>query len=158
MTELASKSMQEFKVIPHEGIGPAQLAMTRDQIREALGEPSHVQSAHEKWGIQFPDKDFFYRNAFQVSYDSEMRAEFIEVTSEADYVVTFDGLDVHRAPPADVIAAIERHGELDRTEREYPVNLWFPDLHLNLYREHSEEDNFDTIGISTPEYKTETEG
>ncbi len=145
--------MQEFLVKPHEGIGPARLGMTREEIRRALGQPSHVQEAHEKWGIKFPNKDFFCKNAFQVSYDDDMQAEFIEVASESEYEVTFEGVDVHRSAPQDVIAAIECFGEVDREQREYPVNLWFPSLHLSLYREHSDEDRFDAVGVSTSTYR-----
>lgn len=134
-------------MIPHKSIGPVELGMTRQQVRVLLGEPSAVQVAHEEWGIQFPDKDYFHNNAFQVSYDSDMRAEFIEASADAAYRVTFDGVPVHEAEPSDVVAAISQHASVDVEEREYPVNLWFPDLRLNLYREHSENDKFNTIGI-----------
>ena len=142
----------EFKVIPNKSIGPAQLGMSREQIRKVMGEPSAVQDAYEKWGIHFPNKDFFYKNAFQVSYDKEMKAEFIEVSAESDYVVTFDGLPIHESSPEIVISTISKYGEVDKTEKEYPINLWFPSLNINLYREHSADDKFDTVGVCTPAY------
>ena len=143
--------MLEFNVIPHRSIGPIELGMPRQQIRALLGEPSAVQVAHEKWGIQFPDKDSFYNNAFQVSYDSDLNADFIEASADSAFRVTFDGIPVHDSEPSLVVNAISKHASVDREEREYPLNMWFPDLHLNLYREHSEHDKFDTIGISKGE-------
>jgi hypothetical protein len=143
--------MHRFNVIPHKSIGPVELGMSRQQVRALLGEPSAVQVAHEKWDIQFPDKDYFYNNAFQVSYDSDLNADFIEAAADPAYRVTFDGIPVHESEPSVVFDAISKHASVDREEREYPLNLWFPELHLNLYREHSEYDKFDTIGISKAE-------
>lgn len=60
--------MQEFKVMPCRSIGPIRLGMGRDEVRRILGEPSSVEVAHEKWGIPWPDRDFFFNNGFQVSY------------------------------------------------------------------------------------------
>ncbi|MCA9030342.1 MAG: hypothetical protein KDA66_06000 [Planctomycetaceae bacterium] len=140
--------MRQFNVIPRKSIGPVELGMTRQQIRGLLGEPSAVQVAYEKWGIEFPDKDFFYNNAFQVSYDSGLHADFIEAAADPAYRVTFDGIPVHDSEPSLLVDAISKHASIDREEREYPLNLWFPDIGLNLYREHSEFDKFETIGIS----------
>jgi len=145
--------MREFKVIPHRSIGPISLGMTRDEVRRILGKPSSVEAAHEKWGIHWPDRDFFFNNAFQVTYDAEFETVHIEVCATPDYIVTFDGIRVHDSPPQEVVDALRKHAKVDDQHREYPTNLWFPDLDLNLYREHSDEDEFDTIGISLPKSK-----
>ena len=91
--------MKEYKVIPHKSIGPVQLGMSRNEVREILGEPSYIEDAHVKWEINFPDKDCFFNNAFQISYDANLKAEFIEISAEPDYTVTFDGISVHSAQP-----------------------------------------------------------
>ena len=96
----AQTVMRQFNVIPHRSIGPIKLGMTRQQVRELLGEPSAVQVAHEKWGIQFPDKDYFFNNAFQVSYDADLHAELIEAAADPAYRVTFDGIPVHDSEPS----------------------------------------------------------
>lgn len=142
--------MQEFKVIPHQSIGPIHLGMLRDNVRQIFGSPNSVEQAHVKWGIHWPDRDFFFRNAFQVTYNSELEVTHIEVASEPDYVVTFAGINVHAANPREVIAALEKLAPVDNEFREYPVNLWFPDLDLNLFRSQTNDGNFETIGISIP--------
>jgi hypothetical protein len=147
------KPMQELLVKPHVGIGPARLGMTREEIRGVLGEPSHAEEAHERCGIAFPHKDYFYENAFQVSYDDEMKAEFIEVSSNSKFTVIFDGVDIHRSEPDQVIAAIEQHDQPDAEDWEYPLIRLYHGLHLSLYREHSDEDRFDGIGVSTATYR-----
>ena len=150
--------MREFKVIPYKAIGPAKLGMTRAEIRKVLGEPSSVEEAHVKWGIEFPDKDYFFKNAFQVSYDANLKAEFIEISGEDGYIVTFDGIPVHSSPPEEVLAAIRKHAQPDESDSEYPTNQFFPDLDLSLYREHSNEDRFDAIGISSRNYGRNEDG
>ncbi len=62
--------------------------------------------------------------------------------------MTFDRVSVHDASPQEVIDAIGKHAAVDDQQREYPTNLRFPALDVNLYREHSDVDKFDTIGIS----------
>ena len=150
--------VREFNVIPHEAIGPARLGMARDEVREVLGTPSHVENAHVWYDIPFPDKDCFFRNAFQVHYDADLKAEFIEASAEDAFVVTFDGVPVHESDPEDVLSAIKKHAEPDLTDPEYPLNQFFPALDLSLYREHSEEDRFDAIGISTRDYRKDGRG
>jgi hypothetical protein len=150
--------MKEFKVIPHQSIGPAWLGMTRDEIRGVLGTPSCVEEAHVKWDIQFSNKDCFFNNTSQVSYDTDLKAEFIEASSEPDFTVTFDNVPVHESPPEKVLMAIGKHAEPDVTDSEYPVNQFFPDLGLSLYREQSEEGHFDAIGISTRDDRKKEKG
>ncbi len=145
--------MNEFKVIPHKGIGPVDLGMTREQVRAVLGAPSHEDAAREKWGISFPAKDYVLNNAFQVSYDSEMNVEFIEAGSDPAFEVTIDGVPVHSSSPETVLAAIREHAEPDESDDEYPTNQLFPDLELSLFREHGERDRFDAIGISVRGYR-----
>ncbi|HAH46851.1 hypothetical protein [Gimesia sp.] len=147
--------MLTFEVKPRHSIGPVHLGMSREDVRSILGEPSYVQNAYENWGIHFPDKDCFFKNAFQVSYNLELSANFIEVSAESNYLVTFDKIPVHDAAPHHIIAALSQHDKYDETEKEYPTNLWFPKLYLNLYRSHSEFDKFETIGICTPEFAVE---
>jgi len=145
--------MNEFKAVPHSGVGPVQLGMPRKEIREILGEPSAVDVACKQWGIEFPDKDCFCGNALQVSYDASLRAELIEVaSSESEYTVTFDGVPVHTAPPDTVIAAVKKHGAPDVHDSEYPTNLLFRDLDLALYRDHAAVKFFTIIGIARRGY------
>jgi hypothetical protein len=146
--------MVEFKIIPHEAIGPARLGMTREEIRKIFGNPVHIEVTYVQSGIRFPDRDsFFSHGGFQVHYDSDLRVEFIEVAAEPDYMITFDGIPIHDSAPGKVVAAIQKYDEPDMTRRGYPTNLLFSALDLSLYREHSDKEPFDTVGISTKEYR-----
>jgi hypothetical protein len=152
------ENMKEIKIILHESIGPARLGMTRDEIRGVLGTPSRVEDARVQWDLQWPDKDYFFNNAFQVNYDADLKAEFIEVASEPDFIVTFDGVPVHDSSPEVLLGAINKHAKADLTDTEYPLNQYFPDIALTLFREHSDEDSFDAIGIGTEDFYKKGEG
>ncbi|QDV17803.1 hypothetical protein Pan153_24580 [Gimesia panareensis] len=144
--------MHHWEVIPLESIGPVQLGMSQEEVRAVLGEPSHTEQAREKWGLSFPDRDCFFRNAFQVSYNQELRADFIAVSQDRDYIVTYEGLAVHTTPAPELVRAISRQASFDESYREHPRNYWFPKLYLNLFRSDGESEFFDTMGICTPEF------
>ncbi len=145
--------MEQFPVVPHDSIGPARLGSTRGEIRRVLGPTSATQEPHERWGIKFPAKDYFFDNAFQVSYDERETAEFIEVSSHESFVATFDGIPVHSSSADTVLAAIRMHASPDETAREYPGNQCFPALDLTIYREQS-NDFIDAIGIGRRGFTT----
>lgn len=144
--------MYEFKVISFKSIGPAKLGMSREQIREVLGVPYSIEEAEERSGINWPDTDYYFRNALRVSYNDNLMVDNIEISSEPDYVVTFEGMSVLEVHPDAVIMHLKKYGEIDESYAEYPVNIWIPSLCLNLFRTHSVEDKFDTIGICTLEF------
>lgn len=147
--------MNTYTVTPHHSIGPIRLGMTRGEVRLVFGEPSAVQEAHEKWGIKFPDKDYFFDNAFQVSYSKSGLVDFIETAKHQSYRIEYLGFDVHRDSPEFVIKEIEKIDALNRDSPEYPCNQMFKGLDVSIYREHSEKDHIDAFGISTQEYGRE---
>ncbi|MBI3272388.1 MAG: hypothetical protein HYZ53_25575 [Planctomycetes bacterium] len=144
-------------LIHHDSLGPVRLGASRDEIRRALGPPSHTQEPHEQWGIHFHAKDYFFDNALQVSYDDDQVAEFIEASHHDSFVVTFDGVPVHSSPAEEVLATIRRHAKPDEDDREYPCNQTFPALDLTIYREHREDAQIEAIGIGRLGY-TSREG
>ena len=143
--------MKEFEIRPHRGFGPVLLGMHRDEVRSVLGRPTHVQEAHEKWGIQFPDRDDFFDSALQVRYDSDLRVEFIEAAPSAHFSATYQALDVHRTGAERVLKHVEKDAQPDRDDPEFPCNPIFPALDLTVYR-GSEDDPIRAIGLGIPGY------
>ena len=74
---------KEFPVIPEKSIGPISLGMKKSEVRKILGEPEYVEEAHEKWGIQFPDKDCFCESCFQVRYTKEKEVGDIQASASS---------------------------------------------------------------------------
>lgn len=138
--------MKIYEVEPYIGIGPIKLGMTRQAVRELLGEPSTIQNAYENWGIKFPDKDYYYESCFQISYSEIGCVNFIEVFMHAKYSVVYLGLDVHRIDATRVIAEIGKVAVPDAQAWEYPLNQDFPDIDVRIYRE--EMDRIKAFGLS----------
>ncbi len=143
----------QFEVIPGKSLGPISLAMTRDAVRAVLGTPSYVEAAYERWGISFPDKDCYSDAALQIRYSASGRVEDIQASSHDDFVVLFDGCDVHASTVEKIAAVVSCRGSLDRTTREFPHTYWYPSLGIALWRERSDSDRFDTINLTLPEKK-----
>lgn len=139
--------MRQFVLKCHDSLGPVKLGMNMQQVHAVLGQPCHSAEPHERWGIAFPAKDYFFDNAFQVNYDSNGNVEFVEAAAHDSYVVTFDEIPVHTSQATAVLEAIRRHGAPDENDREYPCNQVFRDLDLTIYREHGENDLIDAIGV-----------
>ncbi len=144
--------MKNFIVVPHSCIGPIQLRASPDEVRKNIGDPEITEEAHEKWGIEFPAKDYFFEASLQVSYDREMKVDCIVAAQHVSYRVIFDGVVVHDLPVVDMISVVRRYCEPDRADEEYPVNQIFKKLDLTLYREHSEKKRFTAIGIGIKDY------
>ncbi len=146
------RNMIEYRVVPHDSIGPVRLGMSRNDVRLALGEPSISEKAEIRWGIPFPDKDYYFDNSFTVNYDKSLNVEFIEVSSNPNYIVTFDGIDVHNSPPKKVITSIRKYSATIKKDDEYPVNQIYIDLDLGIFRENVDEDHINSIGIGIEGY------
>ncbi|MEO3879468.1 hypothetical protein [Rheinheimera fenheensis] len=146
--------MNNYEVEPYVGIGPVKLGMTRREVRELMGEPSAVQDAYEKWGIKFPDKDYFYENCFQISYSERGTVNFIEASMNFRYCVVYLGLDVHRTAADKVISQIQKIASPDMTAREYPMNQLFPEIDVSIYREEMER--IEAFGISISGYRNKS--
>lgn len=142
--------MEKYQVEPYVGIGPVRLGMTRPDVRKAMGEPSAVQDVYEKWGIRFPDKDYFYENCFQISYSDQGTVNFIEASMNVRYSVVYLGLDVHRTTADKFISEIQKIASPDIRALEYPMNLLFPEIDVSIYREDMER--IEAFGISISGY------
>ena len=53
--------MKDFDIVPHQGIGPIPLGMTREEVREVFGTPDHTHNERDwflrGFGVDFDDDD-----------------------------------------------------------------------------------------------------
>lgn len=75
----------QFEINPHIGIGPVKLGMSREEVKAALGAKNHSHSEGEL--------DYYFENAFQIEF-VDNKADFIGVSDEPDYTVTYEGVNV----------------------------------------------------------------
>lgn len=140
---------KEYAVIPGSSIGPIRLGMSKTEVRLVMGKPDYVEAAHEKWGIEFPDKDCFADSCIQVRY-LDGKADDLQFSSHPDYVCTLSGLAVHETTVEIISEVIEKISPCDREEEEFPHTYSYPGIGLSLWREDLEKLHFATLNLTHP--------
>ena len=149
--------MKVYIIEPQVGVAPVRLGMTRDQVRQAMPEPS-------KSFLKTPDSehetDAFDQSAFQVFYKGEPPlVEFIELSRCPHFRVFFEKLSIFDTPADHVLETLVRRYDYDSENLKTPCNVIFHELQMTLWRPHipsspDEEEGryFATVGIGTSGY------
>jgi hypothetical protein len=145
-----------YEVIPHRGVGPVRLSMSRAQCRAAMGEPPHV---FRKTLDSAVTTDAWHRNSFQVFYDPAERVEYVELAKGPEVEPVLDGVPVLRVPADEAVGHIVRVAAFDESDPELPYSYVFQALDLALWRptlpedEHDREGRtFSTVGVGVRGY------
>ncbi len=154
--------MDAFTVYPLAGVGPVGLGMSRQQVREALGVPV---TEFRKTLSDACLTDAFLDSTFQVFYDKDDRAEFIELSRGGPVAVLWEGVSVFEERADDLAVRVSQVADLDPDQPEQGYAFVFPKLELSLWRQcmpeagedADEEDEelgayFDTIGVGRRGY------
>ncbi len=131
--------MRIWRLIPGEAIGPLRIDMERERVHELLGAPSAVKAAHKKWGISFPETDYFWENSLQITY-ADNRVDFIGANRGGPFDLLWEERSLFSIPFTEIAKAISLYTPVDTTEAEYPTTWRFPAWGLCLWRSCSEED------------------
>jgi hypothetical protein len=149
--------MTTYDVVPHQGVGPVRLGMTRAESRAAMGLP--VQSL----GTGQAARDLYLDATFQVSFDEAGRVEYIELSHGGPFIARYDSADVFATDADTLVGLIRRQAAYDEDDPECGYSYIFPALQLSVWRpvmpEDEDEDEDDeegrrflTIGIGKPGY------
>ena len=146
-----------YEAIPHVGVGPVKLGMTREEVHRVMPGPCEsflkgLNSEHET--------DAFHDSGFQVFYGGEGPVvEYIELSREAGFRVLYRGVDVFATPADQVVAHVSGDAAFDPTDPELGYAYIVPDLDLSLWRpvlpetpEDPEGREFSTIGVGVAGY------
>ena len=139
----------EYAVNPGVSIGPILLDRPREEVREILGEPDYVEAAHERWGIEFPDKDCFVESCIQVRY-LDNKVDDIQLSGHSDFICTLAGIPVHDSTVEEVASAAEGISPRDREAKEFPFTYSYPGIGLSFWREDADKHHFDTVNLTKP--------
>jgi hypothetical protein len=151
-----------YEVVPHEGVGPVRLGMTREAAREAM----------ERAGVPLPPVrvetpvDVYHDAGFQVSYDASGIVEYIELSRGGAFVARYGGVDVFTTPADELVALVAKTTSYDPDDPEPGYTYLFPALDLSLWRpvlpedceEEDQPDEYDcgrvftTIGVGRQGY------
>lgn len=149
--------MTSYEVIPHIGVGPVRLGMTREEVRRAMPGPCEsflkgLNARHET--------DAFHDGGFQVFYGGEGPvAEYIELSRDSGFRAVYRDVDVFETPADSLLAHISGDATSDPEDRESGYAYIFDNLDLSLWRpvlpgspEDSAGREFSTIGIGVVGY------
>ena len=146
-----------YEVMPHIGVGPVKLGMSREKVRGIM--PSPCQAFLKGQNAEH-ETDAFHDCGFQVCYGGESPvAEFIELSRESGFRVIYRGVDIFATPADQVLAHVSNDAPYDPADPELGYSYIFPDLDLSLWRpvvpaspEDQEGREFLTIGVGAVGY------
>jgi hypothetical protein len=125
-----------YDVVPHEGVGPVRLGMSREAAREAM----------ERAGVPLPPvhvetpRDDYHDAGFQVSYDESGMVEYIERGRSGPFVARYCGVDVFTTPADALVTFVSDTAPYDPDDPELGYTYLFRALDLSLWRPVLPED------------------
>ncbi len=143
--------METFKIMPHKGVGPIQLGMSREKVHAIFGQPQTVYDQRET-----------YLNGFMVDFDADNLVEFIELARSPHFRAELRGKCLHETPADDAVAFLSQFGATIETDTEPGYSYVFIDLQMSLWRgvlpgrNQSENDPsgrfFEAVGVAVEGY------
>jgi len=122
--------MFTFVVEPKKGIGPIQLGMSKEEVDICM----------EEYDTKYYDLQrvkHFFKNTFEVEYDTEGKVIFIEVSSyvgNEKLSFTFMNIDVFETKVDELVEKIDKISPYDRNDWELGYTYHFPELQLCFWR------------------------
>jgi hypothetical protein len=127
----------QLKIVPHVGIGPVRLGMTRAEVAAALAVVPNALPGHTERG---PSKvDCYLRASIQIMFEKDETASLIEVACDPSTLCTYKGHDVFDLSGPElfaILAADDLSGEHLYNSSEYV----FPELMVALWDADSQYD------------------
>lgn len=131
LKNLFKKVSHQFEIVPHVGILPVRLGMTREEVEQVMRTHGHRPSSQcrsNSYGVI----DYFIENSFQVSSDLAGRVNFIGISPHPEFSVTLHGKDVFRNDSVTIFRHIQKISGGDYLAYNSNDHL-FRDLILTLY-------------------------
>jgi len=118
--------MKHLVLDPHVGIGPIKLGTMRSDVRSAMS------GAGYGLDVEKASVDYFCDSSIQVEYQEDGAASFIGVSSNADILLTCEGVDLFDTEAKKAFAFLadrDQSGDHQFSEFEYV----FPSQIITLY-------------------------
>jgi hypothetical protein len=151
--------MVDYKVLPHQGIGPVLLRMSQEDVRRVMGVPRVSLPLRGR----LAPEEYYDSFGFKIEYDFDSRVRFIEVGPHNQARFLYSGCSVFETKADDLIRLIDADASIDTSHPEFPTLVVFPSLELALWRrclpeESGGEDGtyFDTLAIGVSGYFNRT--
>jgi hypothetical protein len=144
-----------FALVPLKSAGDILIGMTRDEVRAVMCEEP---KAFAKTPNAERLTDGFHDLCVQVFYDSDDRAEYIELSRDSLIDPELEGLPIFNTPAADLVMRLGREADFYSDSEDDPTDVVFPDLSISLWRPFGDDPEdpdsrfFRTVGIGRAAY------
>lgn len=140
--------MTTYKIVPHQGIGPVQLGMSRTEVRSAVP-AAHRSFRRSQWSEY--ETDAFEQAGFYVSYTgARPQVAFIEVASVSGVKFILSGLDPFAESAEVLLKALQAETEV--VEKERGSSFILPQWDVSLWRQAVKEKRFEAVGAGGKGY------
>ncbi|MBK1884624.1 hypothetical protein JIN85_19565 [Luteolibacter pohnpeiensis] len=145
----------EFNLVPLYSVGDIRIGMARAEVRAAMSEEP---KAFLKTPTSERPTDAFQELCVQVYYDSDDRAEYIEISRAPSIHPQLDGAHVFEIPATELVQQLGRDADYDSDSEDDPTDVVFPGLSLSLWRPYGDDPDdpesryFATVGIGRVGY------
>ena len=121
------------EAIPHVGVGPVKLGMTREEVHRVMPGPreSFHKDSNDEYETQMPSTTADSRSSTVVR---GLSWSISSCPREASFRVLYRGVDVFATPADQVLAHVSGDAAFDPTDPELGYAYIFPDLDLSLWR------------------------
>jgi len=138
-----------LSIKPLEGVGKVKFGMSSHEISEILSKtPSKF---YRIIGLE-PQTDAYFNSSFQIDYNNKGECVFIEISSNKNYDVLFNGINVFKTNAQDLIKITSKVEDYDHNHPELGFSYIFLKLELSLWRERDRDKYFTTIGVGNKGY------
>ncbi len=148
--------MPRYEVVPHVGIGPVRLGMSRTESRAVMAAGGQEPDPFRKTAESTQETDAYHRSAFQVFFDDAGYVEYVELSrGERSCVPLYRGHRILTLPADAALAVLAADAPFDPTDEQVPYSYTFPALELAVWRpalSGRDGRTFATIGVGRPGY------
>ena len=122
-----------LEIIPHIGIGPVKLGMSREQVKVALGEPNYSGSNK--------NSDYYFDNSLQVEF-FEGKADFIGLSYSDAYIALYQRQNVFDIEASKLFNLVAKN---ETNKHNYDSSKYvFPEQIVTLW---DSDEQYDRIGF-----------
>src|SRR5262249_26972465 len=121
--------MARYEVVPHVGVGPVRLGMSRQEGHQAM--PGQRVCFRKGGAAREP----YHDAAFQVYYAGDPpTVEYIQLSAGPGLQAVYRGVSVFEAEADELVRRVAEEAPYDEADPELGYSYVFPELELSLWR------------------------
>ena len=149
MAKKRTLASQQYEIVPHEGIGPVRLGMTRKAVTKAMAGERGATPAGS-----YGDCDYFFDDqCLLVVYSRDQKVDYIEARPSDEREFWFDEVNVHKLLAKKLLGHISQHDAPHPGGKPAEDAPFFPKLVLSLGQRQIHPSRWARVGIGSESYR-----